>query len=301
MPAERTPRGPETAYSGSSARCQKCMRIACWCGNSTFKPDQTAKRRSTRHSQQLPPLRLLIPALAVKAERQSPQLFVRLPTQSVSDLSLDDDGEEEGGGSGGGQSTDPCKWRHPAELEYIEPHDWDEDRIINYLCTNAAFSLPPRDPLTTSFPWVKVFPRDPNDGPITLPRGYRIPLMFAAKFMWESLKLVVESSTHAEDWEECKFDILHVARLCSRFLDEAKRAAALCSENDKEKEKRKKGGMSRTWRCATFDRTLIRYFRRWLVSREEFVRDFWIEFDEEEFEVDVLKRGVFTCWCLCTF
>jgi hypothetical protein len=163
-------------------------------------------------------------------------------------------------------------------------------------------SIPPRDPLTTSFPWVKIAPRDPNDEPITIPRGYRIPLMFAAKFMWESLKLVLESPTRTEDLEECKFDILHMARLCSRFLAEAKRAGLMDAEQEnKKKRRRRKGGMSRTWRCATFDRTLIRYYRRWLVSREEFVRDFWIEFDEEEFEVDVLERGTFLCHLLYSF
>jgi hypothetical protein len=69
-----------------------------------------------------------------------------------------------------------------------------------------------------------------------------------------------------------------------------------CRAGEREKEEEEEEeeeGMSRTWRCATFDRTLIKYYRRWLVSREEFVRDFWIAFDEEEFEVDVLKRGTF--------
>jgi hypothetical protein len=119
--------------------------------------------------------------------------------------------------------------------------------------------------------------------------------MFSAKFMWESLKLVLESPTRMEDWEECKFDILHVARLCSRFLGEARKAEALGVEVEKDRnpKRRGKGGMSKTWRCATFDRTLIRYYRRWLVSREEFVRDFWVEFDEEEFECDVLQRSMF--------
>lgn len=251
-----------------------------------MKQDQTARvRRSTRHYQQLPPLHVLLPALAVNAEHQNPQVSGRLPTQSVPDLSLLDDDTENGRRED--HSAQSFKWRHPAELEYIEPSDWDESRIINYLCINAAFSLPPRDPLTSSFPWVKVIPRNPNDSPITLPRGYRIPLMFTAKFMWESLKLVLESPTRAEDWDECKFDILHVARLCSRFLAEARNAEAIGGEE------KKQGGMSRTWRCATFDRTLIRYYRRWLVSREEFVRDFWVEFDEEEFQIDVLKRGEF--------
>jgi hypothetical protein len=74
-------------------------------------------------------------------------------------------------------------------------------------------------------------------------------------------------------------------------LGEARRAQAV--GGGKDKERKRMGGMHRAWRCATFDRTLIRYFRRWLVSREDFLREFWLEYDEEEFEVDVLKRGTF--------
>ena len=37
-----------------------------------------------------------------------------------------------------------------------------------------------------------------------LPRGYRIPLMFVAKFQWESLRLVLTSERPEGEWEEFK-------------------------------------------------------------------------------------------------
>ena len=52
--------------------------------------------------------------------------------------------------------------------------------------------------------------------------------------------------------------------------------------------------MSRKWRCSTFDRALVRYNKNWLISREEFLRDFYIEFENEEYEKDVLRTGVFS-------
>lgn len=81
-----------------------------------------------------------------------------------------------------------------------------------------------------------------------------------------------------QDLEDSKFDILHICRLCERLLDEARNAEKIA-------------GMKRTWRCATFDRALTRYYRRWLSSREEYVEAFWAEFGEEEFKADVLKRS----------
>lgn len=43
-----------------------------------------------------------------------------------------------------------------------------------------------------------------------------------------------------------------------------------------------------------FDRALTRYYKRWLVNREEFLRDFYIEFEEEEYEKDILRYGAWS-------
>jgi hypothetical protein len=115
---------------------------------------------------------------------------------------------------------------------------------------------------------------------VTLPRGYRLPLLWVSKFLWTSVALVLgaEADIRQREWANAKFEILHVARLCTTLVSGAR--AALDN-----------GGIDRGWRCAAFDRALRRYWHRWLVMRDEFVRDFWREFGEEEYEGDVLKLG----------
>ena len=40
-----------------------------------------------------------------------------------------------------------------------------------------------------------------------------------------------------------------------------------------------------------FDRVLTRFYHKWLVNREWSVKNFYFEFDEEEYAIDVLKYG----------
>lgn len=161
-------------------------------------------------------------------------------------------------------------WRHPAELEFIEPANFGKEQLISFLCANG-FSIPER--CNGAAP-ACINLLSTNGTVTSLPWRYRVPLMFVAKFQWQSLREVMISPTENQDVEDCKFDILHVCRLSTRLLEEARAKA-------------KTGSMDRAWRCATFDRALVRYYRRWLVSREEFVREFWMEFREEEFENDI--------------
>ncbi|KAJ7779734.1 hypothetical protein B0H16DRAFT_724724 [Mycena metata] len=178
--------------------------------------------------------------------------------------------------------TPPKGWRNPADLPFIAKagKTWDDLAIIRFLRTKAAFSIPPRA-ASTADPWLLV--RCPGAGVdgelVRLPRGYRIPLLWVAKFLWSSVELILSPADPAvrkDEWDDAKFDILHAARLCEYLLSAAAEAGA---------------GMDRGWRCAAFDRALRRYWHRWLVSRDEFVRDFWREFGEEEYEGDVLKLG----------
>jgi hypothetical protein len=166
------------------------------------------------------------------------------------------------------------RWNHAAELDYSRPTDWDERRIIAYLFENG-FSIPARD---ASTPWVTIAGRDGKT--TVLPRGYRTPLLFAVKFQWDSLRLVMTSAARNKEWEEYKYDILHVSRLCARFLADARSALGAA-------------GIDRGWRSTMFDRALTRYYRRWLVNRPEFLKDFWCLFGEVEYERDVLKNGTF--------
>ena len=152
--------------------------------------------------------------------------------------------------------------------------------MIDYL-HQKAFSIPPRIPNTA----VQTFTVQRQDGSeVLLPRGYRVPLMFVSKFQWDSLYLVMTAPDPENEWREYRFDIVHLSRLCTHLLEQAENA------NDQAIAEGKKG-VDKHWRSPMFDRVLTRFYRRWFVSREWSLKKFWLEFDEEEYETDVLKYG----------
>ncbi|KAJ7143600.1 hypothetical protein C8R43DRAFT_1014699 [Mycena crocata] len=163
-------------------------------------------------------------------------------------------------------------WRHPAELDYIGPKHpsagmWSDYSIITYL-VRTAISIPPRSD-SRSDPWVVVT----NDGGnTTLPRGYRVPLLWLAKVQWETTKLLLTKGRPL--WDHLKFDILHLARLTTQFLSKARSEARI----------------KRQWRDITFDRVITRFFNGWMGCRDVFVSDFYQEFKDEEYKDDVLAR-----------
>ncbi|KAJ6459979.1 hypothetical protein C8R45DRAFT_542968 [Mycena sanguinolenta] len=171
-------------------------------------------------------------------------------------------------------------WRHPDELQYIRSggKTWNDIAIVRFLVANA-FGIPARS-TSSSDPWVNVRCADGTD--VVLPRGYRFPLLWVAKYLWTSVKLVLtaQAPIRQREWDSTKFEILHIARLCAGLLDSARK------EMDPSVGA---GVMERGWRCAQFDRALHRYWHDWLISRDEFVRDFFREFGEDEYKVDVLK------------
>ncbi|PPQ71237.1 hypothetical protein CVT24_009528 [Panaeolus cyanescens] len=65
---------------------------------------------------------------------------------------------------------------------------------------------------------------DDDDDEVILPRAYRIPLLFVAKMQWDSLKISLEAQNPDRDWEECRFDIVHLCRLCQHLFRKAKEA-----------------------------------------------------------------------------
>jgi hypothetical protein len=173
-------------------------------------------------------------------------------------------------------------WRHPDELPYIRGGDsWDDVTILQFL-TDNAFTIPPRS-ASSAEPWVRIGRGVSNREPVVLPRLYRTPLLWVAKFQWKSLELVLtaDASIRQQEWDARKWDVLHIARLCVSLLDGARDAMAVESG----------GGMTRAWRHPPFDRALTRYWHRWLVLRDEFVRDFWRDYGEEEYRRDILKLG----------
>ncbi|KAJ7254989.1 hypothetical protein B0H12DRAFT_545811 [Mycena haematopus] len=176
-------------------------------------------------------------------------------------------------------------WRHPDELPFIRTggKTWSNIAIVRFLRA-TALSIPPA-PASLAERWVHV--RCADGTLVALPRGYRVPLLWVVKFLWSSVAIVLAEA--GGEWDEKKFDLLHVARLIDTLVSGARRA--------KEEAEAKGKQMDRSWRCAAFDRALRRYWHRWLVMRDEFVMDFWREFAEEEFDGDVLRLG-WAAWVL---
>ncbi|KAK7022142.1 hypothetical protein R3P38DRAFT_1110035 [Favolaschia claudopus] len=168
-------------------------------------------------------------------------------------------------------------WRHHAELDYIGPNhplagEWTDMRILTFMADNV-YSIPSRS-ADNRQTWVEVkIGPDPAQGkPVTVPRGYRIPLLWLGRVQWDCVKLLL--STAKEQWEALKWDVLHIARLASEFLGKAGREVK----------------MKRGYRDVMFDRPLCRFNNGWMGSRDEFVWDFYREFRDEEYEDDMLQR-----------
>ncbi|KAF8990986.1 hypothetical protein BDQ17DRAFT_1371273 [Cyathus striatus] len=177
------------------------------------------------------------------------------------------------------KNIDDINWRHPAELTQIFPEKNTQADLIPIL-QSQAYSVPgqPTDPkelfceITLAVDGSKVI----------VPVGYRVPLMFCAKYLWESVRLVLTSDDPSpeEEWQNYKFDLVNLSRLCFMFLQSARTGMI----------KKRKGGLNVRWRNGMFDRVLTRYWWGWMVNREEFIRAFWMEFKEEEYERDVCRR-----------
>ncbi|KAJ7059775.1 hypothetical protein C8F01DRAFT_1145608 [Mycena amicta] len=176
-------------------------------------------------------------------------------------------------------------WRHPAELGYITT-GWTDMSIIRLVAANV-FSIAARpDSLSEAF-IPAVLRSRPDFGKIMLPRSYRLPLLWVAKYASMSLRLVLTADPDIlqQEWDCTKYELLHIARLCRTLLDSARLAAEGM-------------GMEKGWRCPTFDRPLRRYWHKWLLQKDEFVREFWREFGEEEFDETDILRLPWSQWVL---
>ncbi|KAG7086211.1 hypothetical protein E1B28_002176 [Marasmius oreades] len=178
-------------------------------------------------------------------------------------------------------------WQNPAELNYFTPRDWNDTKIIHHLIA-YAFDVPPKSPKNGQ-PFCQIVSMDGTK--TVLPHGYRIPLMFLARFQWLSLKLVLSAANRQLEWEEYKFGILHVSRLCKQLLDSAQAALGAIDSDSKTGTKAKPKGVDRKWRCPTFDRALVRYRLKWFISKPAQVKEFWAEYGEDEYDKDVVGMG----------
>ncbi|KAJ7069433.1 hypothetical protein C8F01DRAFT_513919 [Mycena amicta] len=138
----------------------------------------------------------------------------------------------------------PSVWRRTEELNYIgresdEAVHWTDYRIVSFLA-RTAITIPPKSE-NRADPWVTVTQADGTT--TTLPRGYRIPLLWLHRVQWESLRLLL--SVGKAVWPWLRFDLLHIGRLTDDFLERA----------------RAETKMKRQWRYPRFDRPLTRFPR----------------------------------------
>ena len=154
--------------------------------------------------------------------------------------------------------------------------EWSDDELLSHLCSKA-FTIPPRD-YNPSAPFVYV---RTEDGIVTtLPHGYRIPLMFVAKYQWETIFRTL-SSQNRQLWEAGRDELFHLSRLCHVLFSKARAKA-------------ESSGMEKGWRCLMFDRLLTRFYKGWPVSSPAKLDAFISHFSSKEYDRDVLKNGTQT-------
>jgi len=151
--------------------------------------------------------------------------------------------------------------------------EWSDDELLSYLCSNA-FTIPPRD-YNPSAPFVYV--RSEDGVTTTLPHGYRLPLMFIAKYQWETTTRTL-SLHNRQRWDAVRDEIFHLSRLCHVLLSKARAKA-------------ESNVMEKGWRCVMFDRVLTRFYKGWPVSSPPKLESFLSHFSLKEYERDILKYG----------
>jgi hypothetical protein len=163
------------------------------------------------------------------------------------------------------------------------------DALVDFLVNNA-FTVPARD-YNPSAPFVHIkFAAnqggdDEGEAAVTtvsLPHGYRLPLMFVAKFMWATALRSLQSE---KEWREARGNIVHLHRLCENLF---RRAHA----------KSLQSGMEKGWRCIMFDRLLCRFYKHWDKSNPNAIIGFAKTHGVKEYDRDVLKHG--THYIMCT-
>lgn len=175
-------------------------------------------------------------------------------------------------------------WEYTARtLKRLSP-----DALIEYLVNNAI-TVPARD-YNPSAPFVHIkfaASQGGNDEgevavtTVSLPHGYRLPLMFVTKYMWATALRTLPSE---KEWKGVRGNIIHLCRLCENLFRRA-HAKAL------------QGGMEKGWRCIMFDRLLARFYKHWDKSNPSAIIGFAKTHGLKEYDRDVLKHGTHSRMC----
>jgi len=154
---------------------------------------------------------------------------------------------------------------------------WSPNSLLTHLYSHA-FSVPPRD-YKPSFPFVNInLCSQDGDDPemVSLPQAYRLPLLMAAKYLWETVLLAL--SAGREEWLARATNIFHISRLCENLFASARVKSV-------------KGGMEKGWRCLMFDRFLTRLYNRSIQNDPSSILTFLKKYEAKEYNRDVLKHG----------
>ncbi|KAJ7588350.1 hypothetical protein C8J56DRAFT_1164841 [Mycena floridula] len=158
------------------------------------------------------------------------------------------------------------------EIPFPVASEWPDDKIMEFML-GSAVGIPPKPP-----PGPHFFPVTSRSlGVIQIPCKYRIPLLWVAKYQWESLQLVLNASDRESEWQEYKLRILHVARLCHGLLERAK--STMTGRH-----------IDKRWRCPMFDRVLVRYWDHFLNHDAESIEEHTSQFGAV-YKADILKLG----------
>ncbi|KAJ7572945.1 hypothetical protein C8J56DRAFT_533259 [Mycena floridula] len=167
------------------------------------------------------------------------------------------------------QKDSSC-WNHPDEMVYPVASDWPDAKIFEFLVANVL-GIPARSTYATN-----LFEVPCKHGTVQLPYRYRVPLLWTAKYLWVSVKLVMTAVERQAEWDAYRLSILYIAKICATLLESAHEAALAT-------------GIDKKWTCPTFDRMLVRFRRGYLMNDPSTVEKFWNTYGEEEYESDVLK------------
>jgi len=210
----------------------------------------------------------------------TPILFIQMSTKAKAKALAEDieDSEVASMLEPGSPPSDPAQWltdkNGDLDWDYTARtvREWSTDALLSHLWKHS-FSIPAREYNPSApFVWVK---NDSGES-VVLPHGYRLPLMFVAKYCWEVTFRKVGSE---DSWRKAKSNVFHLSRLCQNLFRRAKAKKEL------------RGGMEKGWRCLMFDRLLARFYKHW--SRNDPVggKKFLVEHSVKEYDRDVLKHG----------
>ena len=166
------------------------------------------------------------------------------------------------------------------DLSFDDAKAWAETKTQRediQLLHDVAYTVPQRD-YNPVAPFVYL---NRQGIQLPLPHGYRVPLMWIAKYLWETVHSLLtqpENGAVQKMWIAQREELLYLVLAVKTFLDLA------C-------DKLKNGGMEKGWRCLFFDRMLARLYRGQHRNRREYLERFLVQWTHKEYERDVLKHG----------